>query len=216
MRIEAIGSVRALVGEAPVRDGAGRLWIGTMGAPGTARLYRLDPGAADPVPVLDGLTVSNGIRFSPDGTRRYHADTPTGRVDVLDVSPSGALQNRRVFAETPGPGRPDGIAVDDDGLVRVAVWNGGAVLAHTPDGALAERRAPGRLPHELRVRRQAAAGHHHVPSARRPGRAARRSAAGGRPVRGGTAGFPTLGAPEGIQSVIGGSSMGSGSGMDGL
>ncbi|MFC5182574.1 SMP-30/gluconolactonase/LRE family protein [Actinomadura harenae] len=122
-----------------VVDGEGRVWIGTMGSPGAARLYRLDPSGGGPTPVLDGLTVSNGIRFSPDGTRLYLVDTPTGRVDVLDVDPSGGLSGRRVFAEIPGPGKPDGIAVDDDGRVWVAVWNGGAVLAHTPDGVLSER-----------------------------------------------------------------------------
>ncbi|MFC4908196.1 SMP-30/gluconolactonase/LRE family protein [Actinomadura gamaensis] len=120
-----------------VVDGAGRVWIGTMGAPGAARLYRIDPGA-EPVPVLDGLTISNGVRFSPDGARLYHVDTPTGRIDVHDVE-DGTLANRRTFAEIPGPGVPDGITVDGDGLVWVALWNGGAVHAYTPDGVLAER-----------------------------------------------------------------------------
>ncbi|WP_051467757.1 SMP-30/gluconolactonase/LRE family protein [Actinomadura oligospora] len=137
-----VATVPAGPGEERCNDGvvddAGRIWIGTMGAPGVARLYRVDPGG-EPVPVLDGLTVSNGSRFSPDGTRLHLVDTPTGRVDVLDVDPSGALSGRRVFTEIAGPGKPDGIAVDDDGLVWVAVWNGGVLLAHTPDGVLAER-----------------------------------------------------------------------------
>ncbi|MFI6515775.1 SMP-30/gluconolactonase/LRE family protein [Spirillospora sp. NPDC050679] len=115
-----------------VVDRDGRIWIGTMGAPGTAALYRIDPGG-EPVPVVTGVTISNGVRFSPDGSRLYYADTPTGRIDVFDVE-GGTLTGRRTFAEVGGP--PDGLAVDGDGRVWVAVWGGGRVQAHAPDGRL--------------------------------------------------------------------------------
>ncbi len=65
-------------------DPAGRLWVGTMAddaAPGAGALYRVDAdgGVAR---MLDGVTISNGLGWSPDGTRFYYIDTPTRRVEV--------------------------------------------------------------------------------------------------------------------------------------
>ncbi|WP_411109258.1 SMP-30/gluconolactonase/LRE family protein [Streptomyces sp. c-19] len=121
-------------------DPAGRLLAGTMAydeSPGAGALYRLD--AAGLVTLLGSVTISNGLGWSPDGTRLYYADSPTGRVDVFAYDPlTGALSDRRPFAVL-DRGVPDGLTVDSEGRVWVAVWGGGEVLAFTPEGALHAR-----------------------------------------------------------------------------
>ncbi|WP_213450250.1 SMP-30/gluconolactonase/LRE family protein [Rhizomonospora bruguierae] len=119
-------------------DPVGRLWLGTMAydeTPGAAALYRLERGGALTT-TLTGLTISNGLGWSPDGRTMYHIDTPTGRVDAypFDMA-TGALGERRTFA-TIDRGSPDGMCVDAEGGVWVALWGGGAVLRFTPDGTL--------------------------------------------------------------------------------
>ena len=113
-------------------DPDGRFWIGSMALderPGAAALYRFD--GAPLAPQLDGLTISNGLAW--DGGRMYFVDTPTGRVDVFDYD--GEISNRRPFAEI-DRGKPDGLCLDDEGCVWVALHGGGAVRRFTPDGAL--------------------------------------------------------------------------------
>ncbi|MGW8762633.1 SMP-30/gluconolactonase/LRE family protein [Streptomyces sp. NPDC055815] len=121
-------------------DPAGRLLAGTMAydeSPGAGALYRLDRDGL--VTLLDSVTVSNGLGWSPDGTRLYYADSPTRRVDVFAYDPeTGALSDRRPFAAF-DRGVPDGLAVDSEGRVWVAVWGGGEVLAFAPDGSLHAR-----------------------------------------------------------------------------
>ncbi|MER5426849.1 SMP-30/gluconolactonase/LRE family protein [Streptosporangium roseum] len=119
-------------------DRAGRFFAGTKAeddTPGAGALYRLGPDHRCER-VLDGVTVSNGIAWSPDGRLLYYVDTPTGRVDVFDYDPAdGRLGGRRVFAEI-SRGMPDGITVDALGHVWVALWGGGAILRLRPDGRL--------------------------------------------------------------------------------
>ncbi|WP_129309333.1 SMP-30/gluconolactonase/LRE family protein [Streptomyces sp. L2] len=116
----------------------GSLWAGTMRydeAAGGGTLSRLT-GAGDMRTVLPDVTVSNGTGWSPDGRLMYYADTPTRRVDVFDYDAEG-IRNRRPLVEIEeGAGFPDGLTVDADGCVWVALWNGGAVRRYTPDGAL--------------------------------------------------------------------------------
>ena len=121
-------------------DAAGWLWAGTMRydeAPGGGRLYRVSP-EGEAVTVLDAVTISNGIGWSPDGQRMYYVDTPTRRIDVFDVDQaSGLVRDRRPLAHLDGaPGLPDGLTVDADGCVWVALWGGGAVYRYTPAGDL--------------------------------------------------------------------------------
>ncbi|MGA5068394.1 SMP-30/gluconolactonase/LRE family protein [Streptomyces exfoliatus] len=121
-------------------DPAGRLLAGTMAydeSPGAGALYRLD--GAGLVTLLDSVTISNGLGWSPDGTRLYYADSPTGRVDAFAYDPfTGVLSDRRPFAVL-DRGVPDGLTVDSEGRVWVAVWGGGEVLAFTPEGTVHAR-----------------------------------------------------------------------------
>jgi sugar lactone lactonase YvrE len=117
-----------------VCDDQGRFWIGSMALdqrPGAGALYRWD--GAELVQQVDGVTISNGIGWSPDRTRMYYVDTPTKRVDVFDYD--GELANRRTFV-TIDRGSPDGLTVDDEGCIWVALWGGSAVQRFTPDGLL--------------------------------------------------------------------------------
>ncbi|WP_210407821.1 SMP-30/gluconolactonase/LRE family protein [Allokutzneria sp. NRRL B-24872] len=120
-------------------DPAGRLWAGTMRydeAQGGGWLARVEADGAAKV-VLDDVTVSNGIGWSPDSSLMYYVDTPTRRVDVFDYDrESGNAVNRRPLCTVDGDGVPDGLCVDADGCVWVALWDGGAVRRYTPDGRL--------------------------------------------------------------------------------
>ncbi|MDH6215467.1 SMP-30/gluconolactonase/LRE family protein [Streptomyces pseudovenezuelae] len=123
----------------------GSLWAGTMRydeAPGGGTLSRLT-GDGTVETVLDDVAVSNGTGWSPDGRLMYYIDSPTRRIDVFDYEGSkdhdgeGRVGNRRPLAEIEdGAGFPDGLTVDADGCVWVALWDGGAVRRYTPAGAL--------------------------------------------------------------------------------
>lgn len=118
-------------------DAAGRFWAGTLdrSEPGRAALHRLDPDGTASV-ALPGVTVSNGLAWSPDDRWMYYVDTPTLRLDrfAFDLD-SGRIADRQVVAGI-GRGRPDGIAVDEEGCVWVALFGGGAVLRVTPGGRI--------------------------------------------------------------------------------
>lgn len=116
----------------------GSLWAGTMRydeAPGGGSLSRIGGDGSVDV-VLDDVAVSNGTGWSPDGRLMYYVDSPTRRVDVFDHD-EGRIGNRRPFAGIEdGAGFPDGLTVDADGCVWVALWDGGAVRRYTPAGQL--------------------------------------------------------------------------------
>jgi len=127
-------------------DPEGRLYCGTMAydrTPGSATLYRVDGDETVRV-VVPGVTISNGIDFSPDGARAYYNDTPTGRTDVFDVI-DGELANRRPFHSGDG-GHPDGLTVDSAGNVWVALNGAGRVRCYSPQAEiLADVELPVRL-----------------------------------------------------------------------
>jgi sugar lactone lactonase YvrE len=121
-------------------DPDGRFYCGSMAydqRPGGARLYRLDADLSVHV-VLDAVTVSNGLDWSPDGSRVYYNDTATHRISVFDYDLESGLTGRRIFAEIPDDGRPDGLTVDSEGGVWTAISNGGVVHRYTPHGRLDE------------------------------------------------------------------------------
>ncbi|MEV4639680.1 SMP-30/gluconolactonase/LRE family protein [Actinoplanes sp. NPDC049548] len=134
-----------------VADHAGRFWAGSMAcdqSPGCGALYRLDPDGSVRT-VLTGLTIANGPAFSPDGRTMYLSDTPLGHIDRFDVDPdTGELGARRPFVRLdPERGAPDGLTVDADGFLWVALFGGGAVHRYRPDGELDRRiTVPARQP----------------------------------------------------------------------
>lgn len=120
-------------------DPDGRFYIGSMAwdqGPGKGTLYVARPDGSLEV-VLPGVGISNGLDFSPAGDRAYYADTTTGRIDVLDYDREGGLTGRRPFVLVePDQGAPDGLTVDAEGGVWVALWEGSAVHRYTPEGRL--------------------------------------------------------------------------------
>jgi sugar lactone lactonase YvrE len=116
-------------------DPQGRLWVGTVDRSGacSAALVRVDAGGGTEV-MLTGRALSNGIDWSPDGRRCYHADSLLRRIDELHLDERGDVISVREFArfET----MPDGLSVDAEGGVWVALWDGGRVERYTPDGRL--------------------------------------------------------------------------------
>jgi sugar lactone lactonase YvrE len=128
-------------------DAAGRAWVGTMPfderSP-VAGLYRVDADLTVTT-VLSGTTISNGLGWSPDGKRFYFVDSPTCRIDVFDFDQAdGALENRRPLAAVEVEGAvPDGLNVDAEGCVWVALHGGWGLNRYSPEGELvAEVRLP--------------------------------------------------------------------------
>ena len=128
-------------------DPQGRFFAGTINLDlePKASLYRL---GADLIPVrlLGGVTVSNGLDWSPDGAVFYYADSPTRKVDAFDRdAATGSISNRRTLVEIPeGGGYPDGMAADAHGNLWVALWGGGAVVCL--DGGTGDELARIRVP----------------------------------------------------------------------
>lgn len=121
-------------------DPAGRFLAGTMAydqTPGAAFLYRLDPDRSV-TRLLDGLTISNGLAWTADGSTMYYIDSPTYGVDAFDYdTETGRLANRRRIIQIPAAaGMPDGMTIDADGCLWVALYGGSAVRRYTPDGRL--------------------------------------------------------------------------------
>ena len=150
LHVDDAGAVRELAqpeaGRTDVRmnDGAcdpqGRFWAGTMAydeAPGAGCLYRLELDGRC-TQVLTGLTISNGIGWSPDGATMYLADSGTADIDAFDFDPAtGDLGRRRTVVHvTMANAVPDGLTVDDLGSIWVALWNGSALARYDPDGSL--------------------------------------------------------------------------------
>ena len=140
---ELIAAIDNRAGDLRFNDGAcdpaGRFLAGTMAydfRPDAGSLYRLEPDLSVSR-LVESVTISNGLGWSPDGGTMYYVDTPTRRIDAFDYDvESGALARRRPFVEIEGEGRPDGLCVDVDGAVWVALWPGWSVRRYLADGTL--------------------------------------------------------------------------------
>ena len=119
-------------------DAKGRLWSGTFSTRferDAGALYRIDPDLRL-TPALRDVRVSNGIAWSPDNRLLYFNDTLARGIDVFDYDlDQGHLSNRRRFVDIDrDTGLPDGMAVDADGCVWVALFHGGQVRRYNPQG----------------------------------------------------------------------------------
>ncbi|HEU4850917.1 MAG TPA: SMP-30/gluconolactonase/LRE family protein [Telluria sp.] len=127
-------------------DAMGRFWVGTLFEPRTApaaEMYVLECGKLRRA-WAGGMTNSNGLAFSPDGTSMYHADTASHRIDryAFDLA-HGTVGERHPFQAFPDDksapgygGRPDGAAVDSEGAYWIAMYEGGRILRFSPEGEL--------------------------------------------------------------------------------
>ena len=122
-------------------DPAGRFWAGSMAddetTAGAGTMYRMDPDLSTHEMFRD-VTISNGLAWTGDGRTMFYIDTPTRRVDRFDIDPAtGAIANRRTAVSiTSEHGLPDGMTIDDEGGLWVAMWKGSAVHRYTQDGRL--------------------------------------------------------------------------------
>jgi sugar lactone lactonase YvrE len=121
-------------------DPAGRFLAGTMAydlTSGAGFLYRLDPDRSVTM-LLDAVTISNGMAWTADGATMYYIDMPTQGVDAFDYdTATGRLGgSRRVIDIPAAAGAPDGMTIDADGCLWVALYGGSAVHRYTPDGRL--------------------------------------------------------------------------------
>lgn len=120
-------------------DARGRFWAGTMSMHHEREqgaLYRLDPDGIV-TQHLTGVTTSNGIDWNGDSTLMYFIDTGLPYIDIFDFDlERGTLANRRHFVKIdPAEGKPDGLIVDDEDHVWVALWRGGQIRRYAPDGS---------------------------------------------------------------------------------
>ena len=119
-------------------DAGGNLWFGSMDdeqAKASGALYRLDRQGGL-VRADDGYMITNGPAISPDGRTLYHTDTPLRRVYAFDLADDGVLANKRVFLQLPEGSRPDGMAVDCEGHLWIALFGAGRIERYTAAGRL--------------------------------------------------------------------------------
>jgi sugar lactone lactonase YvrE len=115
-------------------DSQGRMWLGTMGIEaqnGAGSLYRIEGSKAQKV--LSNLSISNGMAWSTDN-RFYFIDSPTKRIDSYIFDPEGGnIEFERTVIEVPDElGLPDGMNIDEEGMLWVAHWDGFAVCRWNP------------------------------------------------------------------------------------
>jgi sugar lactone lactonase YvrE len=124
-------------------DAQGRLWAGTMAhdfTPGISALYRIDPDGTVTTMLRD-VGLSNGLDWSPDGATFYYIDSFTASVDAFDFDAvRGTISRRRKIVTIPASeGGLDGMTVDREGCLWMAIFGPGEVRRYSPDGALLMR-----------------------------------------------------------------------------
>lgn len=139
-RLEAVADPEVHIPRTRFNDGKcdplGRFWAGTMDMEETDALGSLYMLGADlqVTRQWQGVTVSNGLAWDPDGRTLYYIDSPTREVAAFDYDPAtGALSNRRVAIPIPqGEGFPDGMTIDREGNLWIALWQGWGVVHYNP------------------------------------------------------------------------------------
>lgn len=129
-------------------DAKGRFWMGTMmnnlGPHGedmaitqsSGALWRIEHDLTA-TPVITGITITNGVVWSPDSTRLYVADSAPQVIHAYDFSlEQGRVANRRVFSAITDLGYPDGAAIDSAGYLWSARWEGHCIARFAPDGTV--------------------------------------------------------------------------------
>lgn len=121
-------------------DPGGCLWTGTLGGGLAARsdaVYRISPDLGVTL-AISGVGLSNGIGWSPDGLWMYHADSHERAVFRYEFDPGASRIGRssRFIDFSDRVGVPDGLAVDTDGGIWIAVWDGWGVRRYSPNGSL--------------------------------------------------------------------------------
>jgi sugar lactone lactonase YvrE len=123
-------------------DAKGRFWVGSISKhAGEAALYRYDPDGSLHV-METGLTISNGLGWSPDGRTFYLTDSPLRKIYAyrFDLE-TGSIDDRRVLVDLGDESvEPDGLAVDSDGHLWSALWNGWALACFSAHGEELQRR----------------------------------------------------------------------------
>ena len=141
--LEMVQPIEADIQTSRLNDGRcdrrGRFWVGSMNRAtpdGRGSLYRYDPDGSLHH-LFGGIEVPNGLAFSPDGNTMYFWDTPTRRLQAFPLDPAtGALGPARLFAESAGPGNPDGAVTDAEGCLWVAHFDGARLTRYRPDGGV--------------------------------------------------------------------------------
>lgn len=117
-------------------DAQGRFWIGSISdAPEQAELYRYDPDGGLSV-MESGLTISNGLGWSPDGSTFYLTDSAPQKIYAYDFdAATGTIANRRLLIDLSAEAvEPDGLAIDTQGNLWSALWNGWCIACFSPIG----------------------------------------------------------------------------------
>lgn len=139
-KLEAIADPESDLPETRFNDGKcdplGRFWAGTMDMEEQRAIGSLYMLGADLQPRRrwGDITVANGLAWDPDGVTFYYIDSPTREVAAFDYdAETGDISNRRVIIPIPqGEGFPDGMTIDRDGKLWIALWQGWGVVRYDP------------------------------------------------------------------------------------
>jgi len=138
--LELLSDVEANITENRFNDGKcdpnGNLWVGSMHfeqSKPNARLYKVE-SSGKTTPMLDHITISNGIVWTKDKKTMYYIDTPTRKIRAFDFNvENSTISNERVAVEvSESLGYPDGMAIDEKDNLWVGMWNGNSVLCFDP------------------------------------------------------------------------------------
>lgn len=117
-------------------DPQGRFWFGSMSSkPTQGSLYRYDQDGSLHL-METGLTISNGLGWSPDQKTFYLTDSPQQKIFAYDFDAiTGNISNRRTIVNlTHESFNPDGLTIDSAGYIWSAMWNGGCIIRFSPTG----------------------------------------------------------------------------------